>query len=910
MLSYQYGKLFDEFLKHTRQISDSALLDNISYFYDNVILSEINIPDNPSISVDQQVIYADYKPQDVVITINTLNDWEIQNIPDNISLSQLNGSGYTNLIISFKQNDTESTIENSFIIYDVFTGNQINIYLIQDYFHTQYQYFLEVKTDDIQVDYREGNGNLQVNSYKIALDEFGNLTNVIVQVPFEVTLKWDETWINVDGINYVYERNNSEYKRYAYFKIIQDDSLFSEEVKLIQKENRQINKYVFEFNPDLEEINDIGEGQIIKITITSTKTIIDNEQSSEVPLDYQVQYLEGADESWIRYSKEDNSIILDTNVSNIERNGLLRFVQDETGYTKNISVHQGGIAWNYIFNIENADITRIFNTLGGMETIVVTSTRQRINSEGELFGDIEQVEFRAVPNSNTFKVNNTGNIIQALENKDNYLKTGTISYYQNNSNKQIDIHCEQSAGSHEYFYENANFIEDLKQIPIGGKTINLGFEWYVMINGHERKNLNYGIRFLYNNLSTSLSGKTLTVRPNRENVAQEDLMTITLYDYYNNTDSKNYIITQNGINIYFSSGTDINVNDASNNISNTLNIKYTKISRSSSSVITADATSIVSCTVTKKDFIENVDTTWNNSNNHYAVSIQIGENNTTSVENRRTDIKFTVTVSEDGKNVYYYKYIYITQKSAYRRMRIQGSYDHSKRYWLARIPFYCDNSSDILNTFDDIRYYNNKQEKYMSLNDQTDFIPTDSYTNGNLYGLYINEGDSNDDDTNYQLDVYFKIKRNIMEECNSHEGGIDFSYYCSFFNFGAEGYVDYASIIEIDEDFFDWCKSEQGIWRLFFMKDSYGLNWHGYSCFEYMENVSNFIPKYESNFTGMFYDCSKLQNTPVTEEGYELWERAGKEGYPATIEGDSCFYNCLRLPNYNEIPSNWKNKIQ
>lgn len=910
MLSYQYGKLFDEFLKHTRQISDLALLDNISYFYDNVILSGIDIPDNPSISVDQQVIYAGYKPQETTITINTLNDWEIQNVPDNVQLSQLNGSGYANLTISFKQNDTESTIESSFVIYDIFTGNSINIYLIQDYFHTQYQYFLEVKTDDIQVDYKEGNGNLQVNSYKVSLDEFGNLTDIIVQVPFEVTLKWDETWISVDGINYTYERNTSEYKRYAYFKIVQNDSLFSEEVKLIQKENRQINKYVFEFNPDLEEINDIGEGQIIKITITSTKTIIDNEQSSEVPLDYQVQYLEGADESWIRYSKEDNSIILDTNVSNIERNGLLRFVQDETGYTKNISVHQGGITWNYVFNIENADITRIFNTLGGMETIVVTSTRQRINSEGELFGDIEQVEFRAVSNSNTFKVNNTGNIIQALENKDNYSKTGTISYYQNNSNKQINIHCEQAAGSHEYFYENVNFIEDLKQIPIGGKTINLGFEWYVMINGHERKNLNYKIGFLYNNLSASLSGKTLTVRQNRENVAQEDLMMITLYDYYNGADSKNYIITQNGMDVYFVNENNININDAANNITNAIKIKYTKISLYSSSVITEDASSIVQqCEVTKRDFVENVDATWNGANNTYDLSIQVGENNTTSVSDRSTNVEFIITISEDGVDVRYSRYVYITQKTAYRRMRIRGDYDANREYWLAYIPFYGDGGSfNILEVFDDVRYYNNKQKKYMSLNYSTDSLSTDF--EGSLYGLYINEGKHNDDANNYQLDVYFKIKRNLIEECNNHEGGIDFSYYCRFNTYDNEGNVDYADITEIDEDFFDWCKSAQSINNIFSRCEYYGLHKYCYSCFHYMENVSNFIPKYETNFTGMFYNCSKLQNTPVTEEGYELWERTGKEGYPATITGDSCFYNCLRLPNYNEIPSNWKNKIQ
>lgn len=46
--------------------------------------------------------------------------------------------------------------------------------------------------------------------------------------------------------------------------------------------------------------------------------------------------------------------------------------------------------------------------------------------------------------------------------------------------------------------------------------------------------------------------------------------------------------------------------------------------------------------------------------------------------------------------------------------------------------------------------------------------------------------------------------------------------------------------------------------------------------------------------------------TPITHEGYRLWERAGKAGYPTTITGTRCFYRRTGLTEYGGIPSNWK----
>lgn len=76
-----------------------------------------------------------------------------------------------------------------------------------------------------------------------------------------------------------------------------------------------------------------------------------------------------------------------------------------------------------------------------------------------------------------------------------------------------------------------------------------------------------------------------------------------------------------------------------------------------------------------------------------------------------------------------------------------------------------------------------------------------------------------------------------------------------------------------------------------------------------LTNMPNFnANKNISDFRQTFFGCTSLTGTtPADASGYRFWERAGKTGYPTTIDGAGCFYNCTGLSNYSEIPDNWKN---
>lgn len=75
-----------------------------------------------------------------------------------------------------------------------------------------------------------------------------------------------------------------------------------------------------------------------------------------------------------------------------------------------------------------------------------------------------------------------------------------------------------------------------------------------------------------------------------------------------------------------------------------------------------------------------------------------------------------------------------------------------------------------------------------------------------------------------------------------------------------------------------------------------------------LTNMPNFKEnKKITDFSHAFQNCTSLRgSTPTDENGYKLWERAGKPGYPETINGEGCFSGCTQLDDYNEIPDNWK----
>lgn len=89
------------------------------------------------------------------------------------------------------------------------------------------------------------------------------------------------------------------------------------------------------------------------------------------------------------------------------------------------------------------------------------------------------------------------------------------------------------------------------------------------------------------------------------------------------------------------------------------------------------------------------------------------------------------------------------------------------------------------------------------------------------------------------------------------------------------------------------------------------------SCFRGCSNLKT-IPRelFKNNtevgiFNYCFSGCTSLESpVPIDSDGTPIYNRSGegKEGYKVIhfSGGISCFYNCTRMQDYNEIPSSWK----
>lgn len=60
-----------------------------------------------------------------------------------------------------------------------------------------------------------------------------------------------------------------------------------------------------------------------------------------------------------------------------------------------------------------------------------------------------------------------------------------------------------------------------------------------------------------------------------------------------------------------------------------------------------------------------------------------------------------------------------------------------------------------------------------------------------------------------------------------------------------------------------------------------------------------------TDFSDAFRFCTSLSGPTPQTNGLELWERAGRTGYPSKINGSYCFEECSRLSTYESIPLEW-----
>ena len=118
------------------------------------------------------------------------------------------------------------------------------------------------------------------------------------------------------------------------------------------------------------------------------------------------------------------------------------------------------------------------------------------------------------------------------------------------------------------------------------------------------------------------------------------------------------------------------------------------------------------------------------------------------------------------------------------------------------------------------------------------------------------------------------------------------------------GGLDFDALETVPETLFDPCPLLEDVGYIFYRRRNLA---NVGNIFRRNPLITNFSSAFSINI-GTGSPQGKLTGvSPVSINGYKLWERAGKSGYPATVSGASCFArNGTLYSDYNNIPSAWK----
>lgn len=152
----------------------------------------------------------------------------------------------------------------------------------------------------------------------------------------------------------------------------------------------------------------------------------------------------------------------------------------------------------------------------------------------------------------------------------------------------------------------------------------------------------------------------------------------------------------------------------------------------------------------------------------------------------------------------------------------------------------------------------------------------------------------NDLFANCEMGTYFT---GTFMQCTSLQsvpnGLFDVCFYALDFSYA---FADCKNLVAIADKLFKYCVLVQ----------DFSFTFSGCRDLAYIPD-NLFDDCYDANkFWMTFADCISLRGHTPASDGFELWDRAGKNGYPKTINGSGCFKNCLSLSNYNSIPATWK----
>lgn len=359
------------------------------------------------------------------------------------------------------------------------------------------------------------------------------------QVPFTITsARGFLTGINENGAVWNMSDNISETTREDTL-IITQNSAEGKEVRIKIVQQPAVIDYIYNFNTDNDDVRVDALGGTKTLTITSTrqKTVNGKPYGDAIPIDYS-SIITG------NFSINKNVISIPENQDEEEKSERAIFTQDESNkqFTVNIVQNAASESYEYTFIVAEGTGKVSFPYTSSSKTFNITSKKQKLIN-GSPSGSEVQVGFNIIIQGDGYSVGaTTGQTaeIKISENKTTNIRTGSVRFIQNESNKELPINLEQAAGTSEWRY-TLEVTETEISVPSyesKGITRNFTIQSYrkLYINGvyqDQQANVPYNVSSNQSWCQVSNNSTQISVDENLDS-ARTAVVTITQTETNNN----------------------------------------------------------------------------------------------------------------------------------------------------------------------------------------------------------------------------------------------------------------------------------------------------------------------------------------------------------------------------------------
>ena len=270
-------------------------------------------------------------------------------------------------------------------------------------------------------------------------------------------------------------------------------------------------EYTLEVTPASLVFGATGEVKGLSVSSFRTKFVGGVSTGEREQIGYTAAVVSGTD----AFSIQDVAVTAGANNTEVSRSGAILVTQEGSGKTVTVSLSQaaGDVTWEYAFSVVPTSLD--FTNTAGSKTVNVTSNKQK-KINGINSGSSVSVGFTSAVSSGADAFSVDSNILSAVANNTEAQRSGSVTFTQAESNREISVSLTQAAGDVTWEYTLSVTPKSLSFDYSGGtKDVSVTSYKRKYINGtYTGEQINVGCSSSVSGTGFSSSGTSITATQN------------------------------------------------------------------------------------------------------------------------------------------------------------------------------------------------------------------------------------------------------------------------------------------------------------------------------------------------------------------------------------------------------------